>query len=129
MKAITFLGVETLAFGDVPDPEPLDPRDALVRVTAAGICGSDLHPYFGRETGLDAGTVMGHELVGQVVEVGSAVSAVRVGDRVVAPFTTSCGACFFCRRGLTARCERGQLFGWVEKGRGCLLYTSDAADE
>ncbi len=118
MKAITFQGVETLAFGDVPDPGPPGHGDALVRMTAAGICGSDLHPYFGRETGLDAGTVMGHELVGEIVEIGPGVSDFHVGDRVVAPFTTSCGACYFCRTGLTARCERGQLFGWVEGGAG-----------
>lgn len=118
MKAITFQGVEELAFSDVPEPSLEEESDALVRVTVAGICGSDLHPYFGRETGLDPGTVMGHELVGEVVETGSAVSRFHPGDRVVAPFTTNCGACFYCRRGLTARCEKGQLLGWVEDGRG-----------
>jgi threonine dehydrogenase-like Zn-dependent dehydrogenase len=118
MRAITFHGVETLRCEDVSDPGLVDHGDVVVRVSAAGICGSDLHPYFGRETGLDVGTVMGHELVGEVVEVGSAVRCLRLGDRVVAPFTTSCGACFYCSTGLTARCERGQLFGWVEGGRG-----------
>lgn len=118
MKAITFRGVESLAFGDVPDPKVLDPGDVVVSVSAAGICGSDLHPYFGRETGLDPGTVMGHEFVGTVAEAGPGVASLRVGDRVVAPFTTSCGACFYCERGLTARCERGRLFGWVQGGEG-----------
>lgn len=118
MNAITFHDIETLAYEAVPDAGLLEPTDALVRVTAAGICGSDLHPYFGRERGLDPGTVMGHELLGEIVEVGSDVHAFRVGDRVVAPFTTSCGSCFYCRMGLTARCERGQLFGWVQGGRG-----------
>lgn len=118
MNAITFQGVERLAYEQVPDPSLLEPTDALVRVTAAGICGSDLHPYFGRERGLDRGTVMGHELLGEVVEVGPDVRAVRRGDRVVAPFSTSCGDCFYCRTGLTARCTRGQLFGWVQEGRG-----------
>ena len=118
MKAITFQDIEALAYEDVPDAELVDPGDALVRVTAAGICGSDLHPYFGRERGLDVGTVMGHELLGEIVEVGSDVMAFAVGDRVVAPFTTNCGACYYCRIGLTARCERGQLFGWVENGSG-----------
>lgn len=118
MKAITFRGVETLAYETVPDPELNDPTDALIRVTIAGLCGSDLHPYFGREAGLDAGTVMGHELVGEVVEVGTGVRGFEPGDRVVAPFTTSCGACFYCESGLTARCERGQLFGWVADGVG-----------
>lgn len=118
MKAITFHDIETLAYEDVPDPRIVEPGDAIVRVTAAGICGSDLHPYFGRETGLDAGTVMGHELLGEVVEVGPGVRSHTVGDRVVAPFTTNCGACFYCRTGLTARCEHGQLFGWVQGGKG-----------
>lgn len=118
MHAITFRAVENLAFESVADPELVEPTDALVDVTLAGLCGSDLHPYFGRERGLDPGTVMGHELVGRVAEVGSDVTGVSAGDRVVAPFTTSCGACFFCERGLTARCTRGQLFGWVEGGAG-----------
>lgn len=118
MKAITFQGVEDLAFDDVAEPVVQADSDAVVRVTVAGICGSDLHPYFGRETGLDHGTVMGHEFVGDVVATGSSVSGFSVGDRVVAPFTTCCGACFYCRSGLTARCTEGQLFGWVEGGTG-----------
>jgi threonine dehydrogenase-like Zn-dependent dehydrogenase len=118
MKAITFQGVEALAFEDVRDPGVLDPADVIVRVSHAGICGSDLHPYFGREAGLDVGTVMGHELLGEVVETGSGVERWAVGDVVVAPFTTNCGACFYCRTGLTARCTRGQLFGWVQDGEG-----------
>ena len=89
-----------------------------MRVRAAAICGSDLHVYRGNETGLDAGTVMGHEFAGEVVEAGVGVAAFRPGDLVVSPFTTSCGSCFYCRMGLTARCVRGQLFGWVEQGKG-----------
>lgn len=84
----------------------------------AAVCGSDLHVYRGLETGLDAGTVMGHELAGEVVEAGPGVRGFRPGDLVVSPFTTSCGECFYCRSGLTARCDRGQLFGWVERGSG-----------
>lgn len=118
VKAITFQDIETLAYEDAPDPELVDPGDAIVEVSVAGVCGSDLHPYFGRERGLDVGTVMGHEFVGHVVEVGTGVTELAVGDRVVAPFTTNCGACFFCHRGLTSRCVHGQLFGWVERGRG-----------
>jgi len=118
LKAITFQDIEQLAFEDAADPELVEPTDVLVRVTAAGVCGSDLHPYFGRERGLDVGTVMGHELLGEIVEVGAEVRDFAIGDRVVAPFTTSCGACFYCASGLTARCELGQLFGWVEGGQG-----------
>ncbi len=118
MKAITFQDIEALEYETVHDAELVDPEDALVRVTVAGLCGSDLHPYFGRERGLDVGTIMGHELVGEVVAVGPDAATISVGDRVVAPFTTNCGDCFYCRAGLTGRCDRGQLFGWVEDGAG-----------
>lgn len=118
MKAITFQEVGRVEIRDVPEPAIQTDTDAIVNVTAAGLCGSDLHPFLGRERGLDPGTVMGHEFVGLVTRVGEGVSTFRTGDRVVAPFTTSCGACFFCESGLTARCEKGQLFGWVENGVG-----------
>lgn len=118
MKALTFQGVETIAYETVADPDLREPGDVIVQIERAGLCGSDLHPYFGRETGLDAGTVVGHEFVGKVVETVTGATHFRKGDRVVSPFTTSCGTCFYCRRGLTARCQRGQLFGWVERGRG-----------
>lgn len=118
MRAVVFEGVGRVSCAAVPDPTLLEPGDAIVRVAVAGVCGSDLHVYRGKEAGLDAGTVMGHELAGEVVEVGAGVSGVRSGDLVVAPFTTSCGTCFYCRSGLTARCAAGRLFGWVEGGRG-----------
>jgi 2-desacetyl-2-hydroxyethyl bacteriochlorophyllide A dehydrogenase len=118
MHAITFVDIEALDYGVVADPRISDAGDVIVEVDAAGLCGSDLHPYRGLERGLDRGTVMGHEFIGRIVEVGADVRAFRVGDRVVAPFTTSCGACWACDAGLTSRCVRGQLFGWVERGRG-----------
>jgi 2-desacetyl-2-hydroxyethyl bacteriochlorophyllide A dehydrogenase len=118
MRAITFRGVRDVVLQDVAEPSVRDASDVLVRVEMAAVCGSDLHPYLGRETGLDVGTVMGHEFVGEVVEVGSAVQSLAVGDRVVSPFTTNCGACFYCERGLTARCVHGELFGWVQDGQG-----------
>lgn len=118
MKALVFEGVRQVVCATVPDPSIQESGDVVVRVRAAAVCGSDLHVYRGLETGLDAGTVMGHELAGEVVETGPGVHRFRMGDLVVSPFTTSCGSCFYCRLGLTARCERGQLFGWVEKGRG-----------
>lgn len=118
MKALLFESVRRVVCATVPDPSIQDASDVVVRVRAAAVCGSDLHVYRGLETGLDAGTVMGHELAGEVVEAGPGVTRFRAGDLVVSPFTTSCGACFYCRLGLTARCERGQLFGWVEAGRG-----------
>lgn len=118
MKALTFAGNRSVRFESVPEPAILAPTDAIVAVRLAGICGSDLHVYHERERGLDHGTIMGHELVGAVLDVGGEVARLRPGERVACPFTTSCGRCFFCIRGLTCRCEKGQLFGWVEAGRG-----------
>ncbi|HSN88835.1 MAG TPA: alcohol dehydrogenase family protein [Thermoanaerobaculia bacterium] len=118
MKALTFEGIRDVHCATVPDPGLLAPGDVIVRVQVAGICGSDLHVFRGAETGLDGGTVLGHEFVGEVVEAGRGVERFRPGDVVVSPFTTSCGECFYCRTGLTARCTRGQLFGWVEQGKG-----------
>lgn len=118
MQALTFRGVRTVRHESVPEPEIEAPGDVIVRVRWAGLCGSDLHVWHGREQGIDPGTVMGHELVGTVVETGSEVTGFDVGDRVVSPFTTSCGSCAPCHENLTARCLRGQLYGWVEGGAG-----------
>src|SRR5688572_5462502 len=118
MQALVFHSPERIDFTSVPDARLELPTDVLVKVEWAGICGSDLHPYFGRETGLDPGTVMGHEAVGTIVDVGRDVTRFKKGDRVFTPFTTNCGACAYCRMGLTCRCEKGQLYGWVEKGKG-----------
>ncbi len=118
MRALTFHGRCDVRCETVPDPAIEAPDDALVEVRLSGICGSDLHPYHERERGLDAGTVMGHEFAGVVVETGPAVRGIARGDRVASPFTTSCGRCFYCRSGLTSRCAQGQLFGWVARGVG-----------
>tara|TARA_R110002096_G_scaffold196239_3_gene378965 strand:+ start:931 stop:1977 length:1047 start_codon:yes stop_codon:yes gene_type:complete len=118
MKAITFQGKEKLSFETVADPTIIQPTDVIVKVALTAICGSDLHVYREDEKGLDYGTVMGHEFFGEVVEIGSAVTGLKKGDRVVSPFTTSCGVCYFCKIGLTCRCQQGQLYGWVEHGHG-----------
>jgi len=118
MQALTFGGVETIVYQNVPEPKILEPTDAIVQISLSGICGSDLHVYHGREGGLDEGTVMGHEFVGTIVETGSAVNKFYKGSRVLSPFTTSCGECFYCRIGLTCRCDKGNLFGWVQSGHG-----------
>ena len=118
MKAVCFSNVQQVDYRDLPDPEIIEDSDVVVEITMAGLCGSDLHPYFGRETGIDTGTVLGHEFVGHIKKVGSSVETFRVGDRVCAPFTTNCGRCQFCRTGLTARCLHGQLFGWRQNGIG-----------
>ncbi len=118
MKALTFNGVETITYETVADPVILNPKDVIVKVNCCAICGSDLHVYYGRETGLDQHTCMGHEFAGEVVEVGKEVKTLAVGDKVISPFSTSCGHCYFCNIGLTSRCIENQLFGWVENGKG-----------
>lgn len=118
MKAITFHEARSVVCESVPDPRLVADSDVLLRVDLAAICGSDLHVYRGVERGLDRGTVLGHEFLGTVVEAGPAVTRFRPGARAVSPFSTSCGRCFFCARGLTSRCVESQLFGWVEGERG-----------
>ena len=118
MKAITFHKEYKIATEKVSDPVILDSRDVIVKVKYAALCGSDLHVYRGHEKGLDPGTVMGHEFVGEVVELGKEVRNIKKGDWVVAPFTTNCGKCYYCKIGLSCRCEQGQLFGWVSNGKG-----------
>ena len=118
MKALTFSGKEKVIYESISDPEIINPTDAIVKVSVCAICGSDLHVYHERETGIDHGTAMGHEFTGEVMEVGSEVKSIRVGDTVMSPFTTSCGNCFYCSIGLTCRCINGQLFGWRENGIG-----------
>src|ERR1041385_7853178 len=113
MHALTFNGVQKIKYNEVKDPVILDPGDAIVRITVSSICGSDLHVYHGKEPGQDNETVMGHEFVGTVIEIGSAVKKFRIGSRVLSPFTSSCGECYYCCIGLTCRCVKGHLFGWV----------------
>jgi 2-desacetyl-2-hydroxyethyl bacteriochlorophyllide A dehydrogenase len=118
VRALIFRDAHSVAVETVEDPRLSAPTDALVRVDLAAVCGSDLHVYHGREPDIDRGTVMGHEFVGEIVECGDQVRGVQPGDRVLSPFTTNCGRCFYCLEGLTARCERGQLFGWLQEGEG-----------
>ncbi len=125
MKAITFQSKARVTVESVPDPELVSGGDVIVQTQLTAICGSDLHVYLEREKGIEPGTVMGHEFLGEVVEVGVDVKTLSPGDLVVSPFTTSCGGCFYCHRGLTCRCESGQLFGWVEDGAGLEGAQSD----
>ncbi len=119
MKAVVLDRIGSVRVQERPDPGAPAAGEAVLRVTCAGICGSDLHIVSGRDAGCRLGTIMGHELVGVVQEVGTGVSGLRPGDRVVAPFTVSCGACFYCRRGLTGRCTSSRGFGFVtEEGTG-----------
>jgi len=118
MLAVTFQKPFEVAVSTVDKPSIQEPTDAIVKVSLAGLCGSDLHPYRGAEKGLDPMTIMGHEFVGTIVELGDAVKGLKVGDRVGSGFTTCCGECWYCSRGLTCRCEKGQLYGWKSEGKG-----------
>ena len=118
MKALTFHGKKRIKYESIDDPQIESPDDVILRVILTTVCGSDLHVYHEREKGLDHGTAMGHEFIGEIVETGKAVRSFEKGDRVMCPFTTNCGKCFYCRIGLTCRCVRGQLFGWIQGGKG-----------
>ena len=106
MKAITWHGKHDMRCETVPDPEIEHGRDAIIKMSACAICGSDLHPYDGFMPGMQHGDIMGHEFMGEVMEVGSANKKLKVGDRVVVPFTIVCGECDQCRRGNFSVCER-----------------------
>ena len=130
MRALTLRGVEMIQLeNDVADPVIESDSDVIVAVHRAGICGSDLHQYHGREQ-VRPGTVPGHEFVGEIVAAGRSVTRFRTGEQVFAPFTTSCGECFFCRDGLSSRCSRGQLFGYLppveETDSGCGIQGAQA---
>jgi threonine dehydrogenase-like Zn-dependent dehydrogenase len=105
MKAICWQGIHEVGVEEVPDPHLVNPRDAIIKVTCSAICGSDLHLYDGYIPTMYRGDILGHEFMGEVVEVGSAVTNLEVGDRVVVPFPIACGNCFFCGRKLCSLCE------------------------
>jgi threonine dehydrogenase-like Zn-dependent dehydrogenase len=105
MKAACWMGRNTVEVHDVPDPQILNRRDAIVKITTAAICGSDLHLYDGYVPTMKRGDVLGHEFMGEVVEVGPDVGNLNVGDRVVVPFPIACGTCNACARGLYSVCE------------------------
>ena len=105
MRALTWHGRHDVRVDTVPDPEIVNPRDAIIRVTSTAICGSDLHLYDGYIPTMRKGDILGHEFMGEVVEKGKGVGNLEVGDRVVVPFTVSCGDCFFCGKGQYAACD------------------------
>lgn len=106
MKALCWQGKHDIRYETVPDPAIEHPRDAIVKVSSCAICGSDLHLFDGFVPDMHHGDIMGHEFMGEVMEVGSETTTLRVGDRVVVPFTISCGECYQCRRGNFSVCER-----------------------
>ena len=105
MKAVCWQGIHEVGVEEVPDPHLVNPRDAIIKVTSSAICGSDLHLYDGYIPLVYRGDILGHEFMGEVVEVGSAVTNLAVGDRVVVPFPIACGSCYFCSRELYSLCE------------------------
>lgn len=113
MKAVCWHGANDVRVDTVPDPKIINPRDAIIKITSTAICGSDLHIYDGFIPSMESGDILGHEFMGEVVELGSAVKNVQVGDRVVVPFTISCGNCFFCNRDLWSLCDNSNPNGWM----------------
>jgi len=109
MKALCWRGKKDVAVERVPDPKILNPRDAIIRITTTAICGSDLHLYDGFIPTMKPGDILGHEFMGEVVEVGRDVFNLQPGDRVVVPFTIACGGCFFCKKQLYSACDNSNI--------------------
>jgi len=105
MKAACWFGKQTVRIEEVEDPKILNPHDAIIRVTTSAICGSDLHLYNGLIPSMRKGDILGHEFMGEIVEIGAAVTNLRKGDRVVVPFTISCGSCWYCKQELWSLCD------------------------
>ncbi len=113
MRAVCWYGKEDVRVKKVPDPQIVNPRDLIVRVTSTAICGSDLHLYDGFIPAMKRGDVLGHEFMGEVVETGPEVRTLRKGDRVVVPFAIACGQCFFCRHDLWSLCDNTNPNAWM----------------
>src|SRR5579875_2045740 len=126
MRALTWHGIHDVRVETVPDPEIVNPRDAIIRITKTAICGSDLHLYDGVIPTLMPGDVLGHEFMGEVVDTGKEVTNLKKGDRVVVPFTIACGSCYFCKKELWSCCDNSNppdkremaeaLFGYSPSG-------------
>lgn len=113
MKAVCWNGIHDVRVESVPDPQIINSRDAIIRVTLTAICGSDLHLYNGYIPTMQAGDILGHEFMGEVVEVGPDVDNLRVGERVVIPFPISCGRCFFCEHEQWSLCDNSNPNAWM----------------
>ncbi|MDQ3557500.1 MAG: glutathione-dependent formaldehyde dehydrogenase [Gemmatimonadota bacterium] len=129
MKALCWMGTNDVRVETVPDPEILNPRDAIVRVTSTAICGSDLHLVDGYIPSMRKGDILGHEFMGEVVETGAEVKKLSVGDRVIVPFTIACGSCFFCKRDEWSLCDNTNPNAvlaekmWGHSGSGAFGYS------
>jgi threonine dehydrogenase-like Zn-dependent dehydrogenase len=113
MKANCWIGKQDVRVEQVPDPKILNQRDAIVKITSTAICGSDLHLYNGFVPTMESGDILGHEFMGEVVEVGRGVKNLQKGDRVVVPFPIACGSCFSCEHGLFSVCENSNPNAWM----------------
>jgi threonine dehydrogenase-like Zn-dependent dehydrogenase len=113
MKAVCWCGTNKVRVEEVAQPHLINPRDAVIKVTLTAICGSDLHLYDGFIPTMQKGDILGHEFMGEVVEVGPAVASLKPGDRVVVPFAIACGNCFFCRRQLWSACDNSNPNAWI----------------
>jgi threonine dehydrogenase-like Zn-dependent dehydrogenase len=113
MRAVCWWGKGQVRVADVPDPEIVNPHDAIVRITLTAICGSDLHLYDGYVPTMMRGDILGHEFMGEVVEVGSDVKRIKTGDRVIVPFPISCGRCWFCQNKLWSLCDNTNPNAWM----------------
>src|SRR5215217_3391696 len=113
MRATCWMGRNSVQVEDVPDPKILNARDAIVRITSTAICGSDLHLYDGYVPSMEKGDVLGHEFMGEVMELGRGLKNLKVGDRVVVPFPIACGACNACQSELYSLCENSNPNAWM----------------
>ncbi|HET6262198.1 MAG TPA: alcohol dehydrogenase catalytic domain-containing protein, partial [Chloroflexia bacterium] len=115
MKANCWMGTKNVEVQEVPDPKILNQHDAIVQISSTAICGSDLHMYNGLWPPMDRGDVLGHEVMGEIVEVGREGKNLKVGDRVIVPFPISCGNCFMCKQGLYSGCENTNPNAWQQE--------------
>jgi threonine dehydrogenase-like Zn-dependent dehydrogenase len=115
MKAVCWHGANDVRTETVPDPKILNPRDAIVKVTATTICGSDLHIYDGYIPSMQPGDIIGHEFMGEIVEIGSGVKKLSIGDRVVVSSIIGCGSCHFCNQHMWSLCDNSNPNGWMQE--------------
>jgi len=115
MQAVSWCGKDTLNVESVSDPQIVNPRDAILKVTAATFCGSDLHLVGGYIPALQPGDIIGHEFMGEIAEVGPAVTNLKTGDRVVVPSFIVCGKCAYCQQGLFSLCDNSNPNAWMAR--------------
>src|SRR4029453_6742457 len=133
MRAVCWEGKEKIQVETVPDPVILNPRDAIIKVTTTAICGSDLHIYDGYIPTMEKGDVLGHEFMGEVVEVCKENTRLKVGEPGVVPFTIACRRCYFCKEQLWSLCDNSNPNAWMEKNcmaiprRACLAIRTCTA--